>query len=166
MENLQKNNFYDYFDIKPIANSSEIINAYRNKIIKFRNIRNLNNEQIHEIKTLKHGLYILLNKKLRSKYDNIIGIKKPKNHLNNEPLAMNYEINDSLDNVFNIDNSWMKNHPSKKDKDKKDKTDSNMLGNRIFSLSNLQKKPGYSTENEIDLRIPLQGRIDKNIDKK
>lgn len=158
-------NFYDFFEIKPSSRSKEILNAYKNKISKFRNIANLNSEQISEIKFLKQCLYILLNKNLRLKYNNIIGIKSNKNNFKNEPLAMNYENNDSLDNVFNVDNSWMNNHPSKNDKDKKDKNDSHLLGDRIFSLSNLQKKPGYSTDNEIDLRIPLQGRIDKNIEK-
>jgi DnaJ-class molecular chaperone len=154
MENLH--DYYNYFNISLDANSNEILNAYRNKIIKFRNISNLDSDQINEIKILKYGLYILLNKKLRIKYNNLIG------SLDNEPTAMNQEINDSLDNVFNIDNSWMNNNLIKNDKDK---NDINMLGNRIFSLSNLQKKPGYSTENEIDLRIPLQGRIDKNMGK-
>lgn len=145
-------NYYELFGINLKSNQTEILSAYKNKINKFKNSNRLDNNQIIEIKFLKKGLYILLNKKLRSNYDKILG-------LNKGPLPMNEEIEDSLDTVFNIDNSWMnqKNLKSKNDK----KNENNMIGDRIFSLSSLQKKPGYSTNDEIYLRKPSQGRIDK-----
>ena len=67
---------------------------------------------------------------------------------------MNDMNDDSYDTVFNVDNSWMGNH---KDNDH----ETNIISDRIFSLSNFNKKPGYSTNDEIYLRKPLQGRIDK-----
>ena len=153
MEDLHKINFYDLFEIQSNSKSIEIINAYRNKIAKFKNIHNLDNNQILEIKILKSGLYILLDKKLRLIYNKSI---------DSGPMPMNHEINDSLDSVFNIDNSWMNNNIKKYD-NKKNDNETNMIGNRIFCLSNLNKKPGYSTNHEIDLRKPLQGRVEKKI---
>ena len=41
---------------------------------------------------------------------------------------------------------------------------SGTLGDRIFSLSSLNKMPGYSHDYEIELRKPLQGREDKTCD--
>jgi len=159
MESLQKNNYYELLEINPTSESNEIINAYKNKINKFKNIYIFDQEQINEIKFLKKALYILVNKKLRSKYNKSIGLSKK---VNNEPLAMNNDIDDSFDSVFNVDNSWMNKHLSKNnDKNKKNNNEINIIGDRIFSLSNLNKKPGYSTNDEINLRKPLQGRVDK-----
>ena len=42
---------------------------------------------------------------------------------------------------------------------------SNTLGDRIFSLSDLNKRPGYSTDFEIELRKKQQGRVDKSDEK-
>jgi diketogulonate reductase-like aldo/keto reductase len=50
-----------------------------------------NQEQINEIKLLKKALYILLNKKLRSKYTKTINLSKK---VNNEPMPMNNDIDD------------------------------------------------------------------------
>jgi len=149
-------NYYELFGIKPTSKPNEVILAYKNKINKFKNIHNFNHQQISEIKILKKGLYILINKELRIKYNNKIGI-------NNEPVPMNDMVDDSLDAVFNIDNSWMNKH-THNDKDKKNDNETNIISDRIFSLSNLNKKPGYSTNDEIYLRKPLQGRIDKTTD--
>jgi len=215
MERLYKNNFYELFEINPTSDSNEILNAYKNKITKLKNISNFDNNQIIEIKLLKEGLYVLLNKKLKKKYNKKINLiinnepmimnnepmimnnkpmimnnepmamnNKPMimnnepmamnnepmamNNkpmiMNNEPMAMNNEVDDSFDAVFNIDNSWMNtNKYINKDSDKKNINETNILGDRIFSLSNLNKKPGYSTKDEIDLRVPLQGRVEKQI---
>lgn len=157
MENLQIT-YYDLLEVKPNTNSKEIIDAYKNKINKFKNIINFDNNQISEIKLLKKALYILLNKKLRLKYNSNL-------KLNNEPLPMNHESSDTFDSVFNIDNSWMNKHNNiNNNNDKKNKVnnENNIFSERIFSLSNLNKKPGYSTNDEINLRNSLQGRIDKN----
>jgi hypothetical protein len=157
MESQYKINFYSLFEIHPTSTSKDIINAYKNKIKKFRNIQYLDNNQILEIKNLKTGLYILHNKKLRLKYNKSIGLEL------DEPLPMNHEIENSLESVFNVDNSWMNTNNDIKNNNKKNNNETNIIGDRIFSLSNLNKKPGYSTNDEIDLRKPLQGRVDKNI---
>ena len=146
-------NYYKLFEINTTSKSKEILDAYKNKINKFKNIDNITSVHISEIKLLKKGLYILLDKKIRLKYNNEL-------NKNTEPVAMNYENDDSFDSVFNIDNSWMDKHIIKKN-DKKNDSEFNLIGERIFSLSNLNKKPGYTTNDEIDLRKTLQGRIDK-----
>ena len=150
-------NYYELFGINHLSNDNDIINAYKKKINKFKNLNRFETNQIIEIKIFKKGLYILLNKKLRANYDKII-------ISNNIPLPMNEEDNSSFDTVFNIDNSWMKTQKIKPDNDKKN--DNNMIGERIFSLSSLQKKPGYSTNDEIFLRKPEQGIIDKMLESK
>jgi len=158
MEKPHINNYYKLFGVEPTSKSEEILLAYKNKINKFKNIYQFNNNDITEIKFLKKGLFILTNKKLRSKYNKSINI-------NNEPLPMNDTAEDSFDSVFNIDNSWMNKHKINKEKDHdKKNNETNIIGDRIFSLSNLNKKPGYSTNDEIYLRKPLQGRVDKTID--
>jgi DnaJ-class molecular chaperone len=149
-------NFYELLGVNPNSKSNEIIDAYKNKINKFTNINNFNNQQIHEIKLLKKGLYILINRKLRKKYNSCIGFNK-------EPIAMNDIIDDSFDAVFNVDNSWMNKHKNINN-DKKNNAESDVISNRIFGLSSLNKKPGYSTNDEIYLRKPLQGRVDKTIE--
>ena len=152
MEYLHKINFYDLFEIQSNSKPIDIINAYKRKINKFKNIHILDNNQILEIKILKSGLHILLDKKLRLLYNK---------SLESEPLPMNHEMNDSFESVFNIDNSWMNNN--KIDNNKKNDHETNMIGDRIFSLTNFNRKPGYSTNDEIDLRKPLQGRVEKKI---
>ena len=152
MEYLHKINFYDLFEIQSNSKPIDIINAYKRKINKIKNIHILDNNQILEIKILKSGLHILLDKKLRLLYNK---------SLESEPLPMNHEMNDSFESVFNIDNSWMNNN--KIDNNKKNDHETNMIGDRIFSLTNFNRKPGYSTNDEIDLRKPLQGRVEKKI---
>jgi hypothetical protein len=151
-------NYYRLFGISSESRQIDILLAYKNKINKFNNINRFDNNQILEIKLMKKGLYILLNKKLKFKYDKMLSLNvEPINNV--EPMPMNEDINESLDSVFQIDNSWMDQKKIKIDK----KTDNNIIGDRIFSLSNLQKKPGYSTNDEIFLRNPSQGRVEKNI---
>ena len=112
MESLHKINFYNLFEIHSTSKSIDILNAYKNKINKFKNIYNFDNNQILEIKILKKGLYILLNKKLRLKYNSSIGL----GIIDSEPMPMNHEIDDSFDSVFKIDNSWMNTNNKKKKK--------------------------------------------------
>lgn len=152
-----ENTYYNLLEIKITSNSKEIIIAYENKINKFKNLNNFNQNQISEIKTLKKALYILLNKKLRLKYD--LNIKLLNN--DNNPLPMNFDNDISFDTIFDIDNSWMNNY-NYLDNDNKDKQDNTFFNDRIFSLSNLNKKPGFSTNDEINLRNSLQGRVIKD----
>ena len=50
-------------------------------------------------------------------------------------------------------------------KGRNSRNDSNMLGDRIFSLSEFNKRPGFSSDFETELRKPQQGRIDKSNEK-
>jgi curved DNA-binding protein CbpA len=145
-------NYYELFGVNHESTKNDILSAYKNKMNKFKNLNMFNNNQIIEIKLMKKGLYILLNKKLRYNYNKLLGS-------NIGPKPMNEDMDDSFDSVFNIDNSWMNQKNLKSDNYKKN--DNNMIGDRIFSLSSLHKKPGYSTNDEIFLRKPSQGRIDK-----
>ena len=164
-------NYYELFEIPFSASTKQIVMAYENKITKFNNLMKLSNEQITEIKILKVGLFVLLNIQLRNNYDKIIGIKKPNITESNytEPVADNTNVPDSLDSLFNVDNSWMKNQEVNQDnsgrKGRNSRNDSNMLGDRIFSLSEFNKRPGFSSDFETELRKPQQGRIDKSNEK-
>jgi hypothetical protein len=163
-----QSNYYDLFEIPYSASPKQIILAYENKITKFNNLSMLNQEQINEIKLLKVGLFILINYELRNNYNKIIGIKnQPKKFSEtNEPVAGNQNMPDSLDSLFNVDNTWMKSNEVKTDNlSRKNKNGSNILGDRIFSLSELNKRPGFSSDFEIELRKQQQGRTDKSDDK-
>ena len=155
MENMHIN-YYNLLEINNNSPQKEILKAYQNKIKKFRNRNRYDNSEIFEIKLLKKVLYILTNPKLKLKYDNIIGLTN-----NTGPEASNNDSTDNLDSVFNIDNSWMNTH--KLTTNNKEKNELNNIGDRIFSLSSLNKKPGYSTNDEINLRRPLQGRVEKEL---
>lgn len=159
------NNFYELFDILPTDSTEKIIIAYKNKINAYNNINKLSKEQIYDIKMLKTGLYILINPKFREKYNKILNEPKPlKKIITNDPLAINSVNEDTLDTLFNVDNSWMNNTDINKEQsqsNKKNNFETN-IGNRIFSLSELNKRPGYSHDFDGELRKPLQGREDKS----
>jgi hypothetical protein len=152
--------YYNLFSINPSASIKEVLNSYENKINKYNSIKNLSNEDIRNIKLLKSGLYILTNKELRQTYDNIL-LSDKSNF--NEPMALNSIDDTTLDSLFNVDNSWMDSNHKEKDKTKINtkKVENNTLSDRVFSLSNLNKRPGYSTDSEIGLRKPEQTRNDK-----
>ena len=163
-----ESNYYDLFEIHYSASSKQILLAYENKITKFNNLHKLSQEQVNEIKLLKVGLHVLVNNDLRKIYNKIIGIKKEQKHdlVSPEPVAGNQNIPDSLDSLFNVDNSWMKTKETKTNEPgRKGKNESNMLGDRIFSLSEFNKRPGFSSDFETELRKPQQGRIDKSNEK-
>jgi DnaJ-class molecular chaperone len=159
------NNFYDYFEVMENASTKEIILAYENKITKYNNLVSLTETQINEIKLLKKGLYILTNKKLREKYDlklittNIQVADIQEDVTTFIPVADNHEEVASFDTVFNVDNSWMKSIESNESNSRKN-SEPNTLGNRIFSLSDLNKK-AFSTDTDIFLRKQQCGREDK-----
>ncbi len=158
-------NYYNLFEIHPHASSKQILLAYENKITKFNNLYSLEQEQINEIKLLKVGLFVLINSELRNIYDKIIGIKKEQQK-ETEPVAGNANIPDSLDSLFNVDNSWMKTTDKNSDSSsRKGRNESNILGDRIFSMSEFNKRPGFSSDFEIELRKPQQGRVDKSNEK-
>jgi DnaJ-class molecular chaperone len=156
-----KNNFYKLLEIPNIASQNEIILAYQNKIIKFNNIQILSSNHINDIKMLKIALYVLLHPKLKHKYDNFILSQE-----NNEPLAVNQNEDASLDTLFNVDNTWMNNKEKNIDNSlRRNKFENNSIGDRVFSMSHFNKRPGYSSDFEIELSKPLQGREDKTTTK-
>lgn len=157
------NNFYELFEILNSASTREIIMAYENKITKYNNLDKLNDMQVYEIKMLKIGLHILTNPELRTKYNKVMGINSTRElvKVNKEPTAVNEPNDLNLDSLFNVDNSWMKNHKENSDTSKKSRFETN-IGDRIFSLSELNKRPNYSSEFEASLRKPQQGREDKS----
>jgi hypothetical protein len=166
-------NFYGLFEVYPNASIKEIVMAYENKITKFNNIKKLTKEQIYEIKMLKIGLHILVNSELREKYNktfkNLSDNKESNKESNkeaqvNEPLALNSNNDDSLDSLFKVDNSWMKDvniAADSKQFSKKMGFETN-IGDRVFSMSNFNKRPGFSSDFESELRKPMQGREDKS----
>ena len=163
-----QSNYYEIFEIPYSASPKQIILAYENKITKFNNVVVLNQEQINEIKLLKVGLFVLVNLELRNLYNKVIGIKREPNKAieQTEPVAGNQDTSNSLDSLFNVDNTWMKSNNTKPDNSgRKEKNGSNALGDRIFSLSEFNKRPGFSSDFEIELRKPQQGRTDKSDEK-
>lgn len=155
------NNFYELFEVSPKASEREILMSYENKITKFNNLKTeLTKEEIYEIKRLKIGLHVLTNRNLREKYNNIMKINKNVNLESKEPVAVNLTDNQSLDSVFKVDNEWMKSVKVKTKNDNKISLETN-IGDRIFSLSDFNKRPGYSSDFEASLRRPQQGREDK-----
>jgi DnaJ-class molecular chaperone len=172
-------NFYILLEIPYDAMKDQIISSYKNKINKFNNFKKILQEHIKEIKLLKTALYILTNDELKRKYDillsykinNTTEIQEPlaktskiisANEPNNIPVAGNHDEENTLDFVFNIDNSWMpKQNNSSDTNGKKIKVNANLLGDRIFSLPQYGKKQNQPSEIDMDLRKPLQGREDK-----
>jgi DnaJ-class molecular chaperone len=161
-----QNNFYKLLDITNLASSNEIKLAYKNKIRKFNNISKLSNDQIGDIKMLKIALYVLLNSELRQKYDNYIKSVKKETVSQAEPQAINQNEDETLDSLFNVDNTWMNSEQKTSDNSlRRNRFENNSIGDRVFSMSHINKRPGYSSDFEIELRKPLQGREDKSISK-
>jgi len=174
-----KNNLYELLEVRNLASSREILGAYENKITKFNNISILSDNQISEIKMLKVALHVLITPELKNKYNKYLELKnKKQNKLNknnknnqnnqndkdtyNEPIAVNQEMESSLDTLFNVDNTWMSNDSRVNDtSSRKNKFDNNSIGDRVFSMSHFNNRPGYSSDFECELRKPLQGREDK-----
>ena len=156
-------NYYKLLEIRQTASSREIIMSYENKITKFNNVKKLSSDQINEIKMLKTALYVLT--KLRNKYNQYLTNMDNPTKIN-DPIAMNQVQDSNLDALFKIDNTWDIENKTKADKQlvggRKSKFETNILGDRIFSLSKLNKRPGYSSDFEIELRKSRQGREDKS----
>jgi len=130
--------------------------------IYWHDLKILNEQQIHEIKLLKKGLYILFNPVLKQKYNLYIN----KLNTNSEPNADNHVDNVDMDSLFNVDNAWMKNSNNQTNNTdqingRKNKLEHNNIGDRVFSMSTYNKRPGFSSDFECELRKPAQGRIDK-----
>jgi len=163
-------NFYNLLDIPYSATKKQIVMGYQNKISKYNVFKKVSSEQIKEIKQLKSAIYILTNDILRKNYDILLKKKSSSDNIlpsissnitsnEQEPVAGNLDNEDTFDSVFSIDNSWMKNNTDTNNK--KDRVASNLMGERVFSLPNYNKKQNYSSEMDAKLRKPLQCRDDK-----
>jgi DnaJ-class molecular chaperone len=162
-------NFYELFEIINTASTKQIIKAYQNKIMNYNNT--LSPDQINEIKIYKIGLYILMNTELRIIYDNILNNQMTQNvvstinledtEINNLHASLNDQIKEenSLDSLFNIDNTWKDTNDDLGNKKTQNKT--NIITNRIFSMAEFNKKPNFPSDFESELRRPLQGRVEK-----
>ena len=163
-------NYYDLFEIINTASTKEITKAYQNKIISYNNDK-LSQTQINEIKIFKMGLYILMNTELRNMYDELLNNQSNLHNtltdvntthacLNDPPIEEN-----SLDLLFNIDNTWIDKDINNQTSDtighKKTQNKTNVITNRIFSMAEFNKKPNFPSEFESELRRPLQGRVEK-----
>ena len=159
-------NFYDLLKITPNANKNDIINAYKSSIKHYIDMGHLTNDQINEIRTLKSALYVLSNDDLRNKYNALLTKANMENtNPSNDELShhndMNYFSNintnqhNNLESLFNVDNSWMNNDNiiMKQNITKKNKIETNMIGDRIFSLQEINKKPLYPVKYKMDENI-------------
>lgn len=162
-----ENNFYNLLDTKKSASNKQIIVAYKNKITKFNNLDTLDKNQIAEIKLLKIALYVLLDRKLKKKYNKIID--KKKNLLNEQvPTPVNNLSDDhesTLDLFFKTSNIINTNESHVCKKDKHQMSNTNILSDRIFSLTPMNNKNNILSDFESALRKPQQGRLDKSGDK-
>jgi len=143
-------NYYEIFNVNRKSKKKDVIKSYNNIISKY-NYTELSKEDIYAIKILKKGLYILSNRKLRKQYNKLFSKS------NEEPKPENEERLDDLDSLFKIDNSFKNNNLLVQDNNKT-KLENNLIGNRIFSLSYMNKKP------IVEDRKPLQGRIEKKLE--
>lgn len=176
-------NYYQLLNVDPDASTKTITLAYDKKISKFNNLPFFTQTQINQIKKLKTAIYILSNPELRKKYNNTLREDSPIEDeppvqdininletiqepiINNddfEPLALNEDSNNNFDEVFNIDNSWMK--TTNNNTSLKNKIEGNVISDRIFSLSHLNSRPGYNNDVDIEIRKPSQSRKDRSLD--
>ena len=107
------NYYYQILELKYDATEKEINESYKNKIKKYFNLPFLNENQKVEIKELKKAKFILSNNDLRKKYDSIIFQEIEENNKLKEKDILN----------------------------KKEKLDSQLMGNRIFSMIGIITPP-------------------------
>jgi DnaJ-class molecular chaperone len=105
--------YYQILELKFDATEKEINESYKNKIKKYFNLPFLNETQKIEVKELKKAKFILSNSNLRKQYDSIIFQEMEEKKKLKEKDTLN----------------------------KKDKLDSQMMGNRIFSMIGIITPP-------------------------
>lgn len=110
-------NFYSVIGCTIKSSKDEINQGYKNKIKKFTNLDEYDQNTKNEIKLLKTAKYILLDDNLRSKYDNMIR----NNYLEDQNnLRINTDVNNTASRRdFRLDNE-----------------NSDKLSNRIFERFN------------------------------
>ncbi len=165
--------YYDVLNVSPIDDNDTIYNNYYEIISKYNNPV-LTDKDKSEIKFIKMALYVLTDENLKNKYNYYIYKEQNKkenslkdfkqsednntqslsdvkdmynndNNNNNKVFIPANELsNDNLEQVFNVDNSWMGNMDKIKMTDKNDKLDNRIISDRIFDLSNLyDRKVNY-----------------------
>jgi hypothetical protein len=176
-------NYYELFEIINTSSTKQIIKAYQSKIINYNN-KNLSQIQMNEIKILKMGLYILITIDLKIIYDHLLNDQIKCTQENNKKISVSlaeleetqdvssfkteYIKANSLDALFNIDNTWKdkitintSNDDKKESGYKKTQNKTDIITNRIFSMAEFNKKPDFPSDFETELRKPLQGRVEK-----
>ena len=109
--------YYKILEVNYDAENNEIKEAYSNKIKKYSNLPFLNENQKSEIKELKKANYVLSNDDLRQVYDNII-IQE-----------------------MEIQNKFKENNNEKPTILKKEKLDSTIMSDRVFSMIGVLNVP-------------------------
>ena len=105
--------YYKILELKYDTSEKEIYDSYNNKIKKYLNLHFLNETQKNEVKELKKAKFILSNSELKRQYDNII--------LQEAEESKKLTDKDTLN--------------------KKEKLDSQLMGNRIFSMIGIISPP-------------------------
>lgn len=105
--------YYKILELKYDTTETEIYESYNNRIKKYLNLPFLNETQKNEVKELKKAKFVLSNTKLRKQYDNIIF----------------QEVEES------------KKLTDKDTLNKKEKLDSQLMGNRIFNMIGIITPP-------------------------
>lgn len=109
--------YYKILDIKYEADYDEVNQAYLDKIKKYSNLPFLNENQKHEIKELKKAHYVLSNHDLRDVYDSII-IQE-----------------------IETQNKFKETNTEKATILKKEKLDSTIMSDRVFSMIGVLNAP-------------------------
>jgi DnaJ-class molecular chaperone len=109
--------YYKILDVNYDAEIEEVSEAYSNKIKKYSKLPFLNENQKTEVKELKKAYYILSNNDLRKVYDNII-IQEIETH-----------------------NKFKDNNNEKPSILKKEKLDSTIMSDRVFSMIGILNPP-------------------------
>ena len=102
--------YYKILELNKDATNKQIYESYTAKIEKYRDLPFLDTTQKVEVKELKKAKFILTNEELRKKYDEVINIK------NEETKKMK---------------EW------EKTSSKKERVNSQLIGDRIFGLAGL-----------------------------
>lgn len=105
--------YYKILDLPYDSSEKQVNEAYNNKIKKYINLPFLNETQKTEVKELKKAKFVLTNTDLRKIYDEIIF----------QEIEEKKKIKD------------------KESSFKKEKVDSQMMGNRIFSMIGIMNPP-------------------------
>lgn len=147
--------FYKLFNLSASSSLTEIMSAYQAQISKYNNLTYITDIQTKQIKELKKGLYILTNPNLKKIYDEKLFSQ---NNTSNEVKCANIDEDEaSLDILFSCNSLLSNKNSETTDKNENDK---HILGERIFSLSHMNKIPELNNFS-LELRKPLTGRINK-----